>query len=264
MAAGAGIILGAFVFFISGLLRAPLLNALPQVIEFAATIDRYVPIPYACRLILTIFASIAAANALNAILWVFYGRGGRGTEKRIYDKVVGRFGNSMSQLFRKAAARQKLVLLTLKSRKIYCGRILEVPNNINDDDAYVEILPSFSTWRDKDSLRMGGEKTEYPVIALWEAKQYLYSRQGVLRIFDHMVESFGDVAANAITLERERLQREINEAQAVIDKFGDYDIAEVNDWIKVIPVREIESASFYDPDAYRAWFQIIVDASPTK
>lgn len=31
----------------------------------------------------------------------------------------------------------------------------------------------------------------------------------------------------------------------------DFDIA---DWIKVISIKEIESASFYDPDAYTAWF----------
>lgn len=254
MAAGAGLVLGAFVFGLTGFLKAmPSLQG-GYIMFVGKAIDAAIPVPYACRLLLTIVAAVVGALSLNGILWIRYGRTGRPTAKRVYNKLTDHYGNPLCQLLRKAADNQKLVLITLKSRKIYCGRILEVPPNIEDADACVEILPSFSAYRDKDTLRMGGERTDYPVISLWEASQYIYSTKKILEFFEREVkaEELGQV--EAIVAERERLSKEISEAQAVIDKFGDFDPSEISDWIKVISIKEIESASFYDPDAYKAWF----------
>lgn len=254
MAAGAGLVLGAFVFGVTGILRsAPYLQG-GFILAIGRAIDVAIPVPYACRLLLTIVVAVAGAFALNLILWLRYGRTGRPTAKRVYNKLTDHFGNALCQLLRKAADNQKLVLVTLKSRKIYCGRILEVPPNIENSDACVEILPSFSAYRDKDTLRMGGERTDYPVISLWEAKQYIYSRKGILEFFDREVAANRFGYAERIAVEREKLANDIAEAQAVIDKFGDFDPDGISDWIKVIAIKEIESASFYDPDAYKAWF----------
>lgn len=253
MAAGAGLILGALVFVATGVIKSSANFADSEILAVAATIDRTIPVPYACRLVLTILLSVAIAFFLNGLLWMRYGRKGRPTAKRVYNKLTGHFGNPLAQLLRRAAEQQKLVLLTLKSRKIYCGRIWELPPDIEDEDACVEVLPSFSTYRDKDTLRMGAEKTDYPVIALWEATQYLYSNRELLRFFDHEVARFGDVSGEAIAQERMRLIADIDEAQSVVAQFGDLEV-NVEDWIKVIPLKEIESASFYDPDAYKAWF----------
>src|SRR5690606_27060386 len=154
----------------------------------------------------------------------------------------------------------KLVMLTLKSRKIYCGRILEVPPNIDGDQAYVEFLPSFSGYRDKETLRLGPGRTEYPIIKIWEVQQYLYSLKGVLDFFEEEIEAFGDIgSAQAVAEERERLESEIRDTESALESLSSNPI-DVSDWIKVIPVREIESATFYDPDSYDSWFASIEDA----
>ena len=259
MAAGAGLILGAFVFVVTGLIRENAGLADSSIFAIAAAIDRTIPVPYACRLLLTIVFAVVGAFLLNGLLWLRYGRKGRPTAKRVYNKLTGMFGNPLSQLLRRGAEQQKLVLLTLKSRKIYCGRIWELPTDIEDEDACVELLPSFSTYRDKNTLRMGLEKTDYPVIALWEATQYLYSTRGLLEFFEDEVARFGDLSGQAIASERARLMADIDEAQSVVAQFGDRTV-NVDDWIKVIPLKEIESASFYDPDAYKAWFATVQDS----
>lgn len=256
MAAGSGLLLGSAVFLITGAVKAPASFGGSPLHELAKAIDSSIPVPFACRLLATLFFSIAAAFFLNCILWLAYGRGRRPTAKRVYNKLTDSFGNPLCQLLRKAADKQKLVMLTLKSRKIYCGRILEVPPNIEREDACVELLPSFSSYRDKDTLRMGKEKTDYPVIALWEAKQYLFSREQMLEALMFEISKHGYAPPTGlIQAEIEKIQAEIADAKAVIHQFGEPTGFNPSDWMKVISIKEIESASFYDADAYHVWFE---------
>jgi hypothetical protein len=84
---------------------------------------------------------------------------GEETAKKIYSHLVEKHGTPLAQLLRTAAEKEKLVMVALKSRKFYCGRILKVPTNLDSDSAFVEMLPRFSGYRDKDTLKMGKEKT---------------------------------------------------------------------------------------------------------
>lgn len=255
MAAGSGLVLSAVIFLITSAIKNSGDFVGSPIHNFATNIDSSIPVPYACRLLATVAFSVVAGLFLNFLLWLRYGRTGRPTAKRIYNKLTDSFGNALCQLLRKGADRQKLVMLTLKSRKIYCGRILEVPPNIERDDACIELLPSFSGYRDKDTLRMGKEKTDYPVIALWEARQYLFSRRETLDAFLEAASQYADAApAGMLSQEIANLEADIAEAQTVIDQFGEPPHFDPNDWIKVISIKEIESASFYDPEAYEAWF----------
>lgn len=255
MAAGSGALISSLVFAITGVLLS--LKAVPPwVLVIAHAIDASIPIPFACRLIATLVAGAALGIALNFLLWPFYGWSSKKVAKGIYNKLIDKHGNSLTQLLRKATDRQKLVILTLKSRKIYCGRILEVPSSIERDDACIEILPSFSAYRDKDTLRMGRERTDYPVIALWEARRYLDSRKSVLETFEYLVRKIGEDSYDREELiaARNSLAKDISDAEAGIQSVGEPPNFDANDWIKIIPVGEIESASFYDPDAYEKWF----------
>lgn len=136
-----------------------------------------------------------------------------------------------------------------------------MPPNIDGDQAYVEFLPSFSGYRDKETLRLGVGRTEYPIIKIWEVQQYLYSQRGVLDFFDEHVEAFGDIgSAQAVAEERHRLESEIQDAESALASLTTNAIV-VSDWIKVIPVREIESATFYDPDSYDSWFASTEEAN---
>jgi hypothetical protein len=106
---------------------------------------------------------------------------------------------------------------------------------------------------------MGPEKTDYPVIALWEARQYLYSRKAVRDEFDRAIGELGyegTGSVHAIASVRSKLDSDITEAQSVIDQFGQPPHFDPHDWIKVIPLKEVESASFYDPEAYEVWFAL--------
>lgn len=254
MAAGSGLVLGASVFFITGQVAYADWFTGGVLHRIALAIDRSLPVPHACRLLATIFSAVLLAAFLNGLLWIRYGSRGRPTGKRVYNKLTDAFGNPLSQLLRKAADKQTLVMLNLKSRKIYCGRILEVPPDIESDDACIEILPSFSGYRDKDTLRMGREKTNYPVIDLWEARQFIFSRRQFLKFFDEIERSASAALREEIRVERAEVEADIRGAEEIVNSFGEPVAFEPTDWVKVIPVREIESASFYDPDAYESWF----------
>jgi len=260
MAAGSGLLIGAAVFAATGQIKLVPGFQGTSVHLVAAAIDAAIPVPYACRLVATILAAIGCGFLVNGILWLKYGRDNRPIARRVYNRLTDKFGNPLAQMLRRAADGQKLVMLTLKSRKIYCGRILEVPPNIDGDQAYVEFLPSFSGYRDKETLRLGPGRTEYPIIKIWEVQQYLYSLKGVLDFFEEEIEAFGDIgSAQAVAEERERLESEIRDTESALESLSSNPI-DVSDWIKVIPVREIESATFYDPDSYDSWFASIEDA----
>lgn len=279
MSAGSGIVLGASVFLVVSGIK-PLLPGDSWPLRIAQFINQSIPVPYAFRLILALIGSAAFASLLN-LFSVWFVRGAkerqqhlkgepRNRAQRVYDRLTDTHGSPMAQLFRRAADNQSLVMLTLKSRKIYCGRIFEAPPNIDAADACIEILPSFSAYRDKDSLRMGEVRTEYPVIELWIARQRLYTLEENIRLFDQNVTRLssgmvGPQRSAAIVekfLRRTRRLLEIQreeaaEAVAGFQGMKDFDI---EDWIKVISIKEVESASFYDPSAYAMWFSKVPSA----
>ena len=111
---------------------------------------------------------------------------------------------------------------------------------------------------------MGEVRTEYPVIELWIARQRLYTLEENIRLFDlnakdlfsHVVGAKRDLAQAEKFLRRTRrmLEAQSKEASEVVSRFQGAKDLDVEDWIKVISIKEVESASFYDPDAYAMWF----------
>lgn len=269
MAAGTGLVLGAVIFAVTGMAR-PWLDSHSWVLKVAHSLDAAIPIPYACRLLLTIAASVLLSGLLNFLsVQLVRGRrsekvhangGSRSRAQCVYDRLTEQYGSPMAQLFRRAADRQKLVMITLRSRKIYCGRVFEVPPDIDFPDACIEVLPSFSACRDKDNLRMGESRTDYPVIDLWVARQRVYSLEEQIKLFDLEVkERFQAQVRDPIGKKffrrtKRMLEAELSEARQLVDNVSGGRDFDVSDWIKVIPIREIESASFYDSEAYKAWF----------
>lgn len=256
LAAGSGLLISSFVFVVGAWIASFTWFNGSWIQWLAHGIDSSIPIPKACLLLLTVFVSAALGFFLNFLIWLRYGNKDQPVAKRVYNKLTDRFGNSLCQILRRGADRQKLVLLNLKSRKVYCGRVLEVPPNIELDGSCVELLPIFSGYRDKDTLRFGAERTEYPVIALWEAKQYAKSRAEVLKEFDRIIGKIGTQAFDPeeLATQREALVSEIDEAGKLIAQFNGPAEINLEDWVKVFPIAEIESASFYDAEAYMSWF----------
>lgn len=271
MAAGSGMLLGALVFGVLGLLRTQLNND-SSIILVAGAINGAIPVPHASRLLATMVTSVALARLLNLIsVWLVGGRGAladspdglkaRSRAQRVYDRLTEREGGAMAQLLRRAVDEQKLVMLTLKSRKIYCGRVFEIPFDLDEDRACIEILPSFSTWRDKDSLKLGEPRTEYPVNDLWEAQQRLYSVEEQLSLVDaHLSDpAFSDMkdterGRKFLRRVKRGFEQERDELDSLIREVSSGREIDINDWIKVILIKEIESLSFYDSEAYKDWF----------
>lgn len=253
MAAGSGFILGAVAFVFAHLIR-PLLGAKAEGIsEF---ISAAIPMPHAGKMILTLVAAVLLGFVFNGIAWLRFCRRQKPTAKCVYDSLTRRFGNPLDQLFRQATEAQKLVVITFKSRKVYCGRVMEVPGNLGADGAFIELLPLFSGYRDKDTLCFGDRKTKYPVITLWEVKRYIYSVEQKIAIVDsHLREFRGEAAHKFLMIRRRRLEKELAAAQSELEGVKEPPNFDPADWIKVFPVAEIESASFYDADAYEVWFK---------
>jgi hypothetical protein len=260
MAAGSGVFLACFVFLASAALAGTLESCLPALNRISAWLNQAIPVPHASKILLTLISAVVLPLLFNLLLRIRYGER---TAQRVFNRLTDRFGNPLCRLLRSAADRQKLVVLTFSSRKVYCGRVLEVPQDIEREDACVELLPSFSGYRDKDTLRFGKERTDYPVIALWEAKRYLEGRQAVLSEFDKLRAKL--VAGGTLFEDhdetRSALVEEIESARAVIEGIGAPPNFDPGDWIKIFPIREIESASFYDTDAYERWFLTAPEAN---
>lgn len=253
MAAGSGLFLGAAVF-IGTSTPWPFVDRGSS--DAVLAVNSAIPVPHGSRLLLTLLFAIALAYVLNGLLWLGYLRRSKPTARCVYDKLTGVFGNPLDQLFRRAAESQKLVIVTLRSRKVYCGRITETPGNLNDAGAFIELLPSFSGFRDKDTLRFGDRRTEYPVITLWEAKQYIYSLQQVLALVSsHLGTATDPRVQQILSRRRQRLEHDLAEARAIVSDVGEPPGFDPNDWVKVLPVAEVESASFYDSRAYDVWFK---------
>ena len=61
-----------------------------------------------------------------------------------------RVNNSLERLLYRATRRKKMVMITLDDNKVYCGYVDWIPGSPGSTDAYLEILPVFSGYRDSD------------------------------------------------------------------------------------------------------------------
>jgi hypothetical protein len=192
---------------------------------------------------------------------------GDSTWEWLFAKLTLRFGSPLQRLLIRAAERQDLVMLSLHSRKVYCGLIARLPASPRSgDQQYVQIIPKFSATRDKDSLRLADHIDYFP-FSLWQAQQRVSS----LKRLRSMLERIG--VSHELPLRGEvptvaDIQKEISELEellADVDKNvapGYLERLRIDDWAKVIPVAQIESASVFDEEAFDGWFANEVSAGP--
>jgi hypothetical protein len=65
-----------------------------------------------------------------------------------------RAASSLDRLFYRATQRGKMVMLTLDDGKVYCGYIDWIPGNPNAADAFLEVQPVFSGYRESEGKRV--------------------------------------------------------------------------------------------------------------
>jgi hypothetical protein len=220
-------------------------------------------------LLFTIGLAVVGAVGLNLVIWCVYRFVGppaptgrhEPTWTWVYALMAARSGDPMQRMLVEAATslgpgsgpRDRLVLLTLSSRKVYCGFVIEVAPMHRADDRYVRMIPVFSATRHKDSLRFS-EQIDYPVVHYWRIQRTLQSVQQRLTALA--------ASGTASSVELAKLRQERDDLAAAVEEFADSDPAtrlyldsvDIHDWIKVIPLAEVETASFHDEVAYRQWF----------
>lgn len=67
---------------------------------------------------------------------------------------TNRATNSLERLFYRITRRGKMVMLTVGDGKVYCGYIDWIPGNPGATEAFLEILPVFSGYRETESKRV--------------------------------------------------------------------------------------------------------------
>lgn len=174
----------------------------------------------------------------------------------VFSSLAGRLGSPLQQLLVHAINNEKLVIINLTSRKVYCGTVLRLPPMFRSDDQFIEIIPVFSSSRDKNTLALG-PRLDYPVVQYWRACRWRDELEALIRK--------DDVAPQHMQLpepHREQIEILLSEARSRIDEFkkgdeGYLDSLNIADWSKIIPIKMIESASIYDEQAHKQWFSEI-------
>ena len=253
--AGSGLLLGMLAFAMAPLVRAMIVSssALAMIAPWFSTTY---PFPNAAALSLALVLGPALALVLNLLLAGLrhlFAESGLPTISWINQGLTKRYGHPLAQLLRRAVDEQKLIFVALKSRKVYVGRVLEIPGDTESENAYLELLPKFSTARDKDSLRLISHRTEYPAFTVWEARRFKESREEVRNELRSTKLPSGTTEEDRSEALKE-LENDIAQADAELKKIPVHDEFSIQDWLKVIPISEIELASFYDDRAHAAWF----------
>ncbi|MCU0756952.1 MAG: hypothetical protein MUE46_17890 [Xanthomonadales bacterium] len=239
--------------FAIGLVAFPLYRALPESLTqgwYAAVYPAETG-PLALALLL----SVGLAWLLNLAYYSRFALATRSPRTRTWDHVyrtlARRHGTPLQKLLFDAADEQKLVLVTLTSRKVYCGYVLQLPPAFKVDDQYIEIIPKFSSARHKDDLTML-KRLDYPAVEYWECCLWRDKLRATLKI-DQQFNQFTLEQRNALANELQSVDEKIQRFEAQ-DSEGYLGAFQISEWTKVIPMKLIESASIFDEQAHRQWF----------
>lgn len=159
--------------------------------------------------------------------------------EQILSKSLEKIDDSIALLVIKANRSGKLIQVNLKSRKVYVGEPIERPISVWRTMTHLRILPKFSGARDKDSLKWTDDRTDYPAFAKYRLSARL-EVIGSMKIEAHLLEEKTKIEESLVELE----------------------FIDLEDWIKIIPVSEIETISLFDEAAYGKWFS--VSSSPAS
>lgn len=218
------------------------------------------PLAHAGELLFTLILAVLFGCGMNLLeyarIWIKTSRNDtddkRSYRERLLHHLTKKYGNPMKRFFVEAFERQSLVLLSLRSRKVYCGKLVRVTTLSREEDQFVEILPIFSDVRDSKKLKFS-ERTEYPASTLWELRQRRVVLLGLL------ANKVSAVPAGQSAMFRDIVEKELASINGLLSKRspGERKYADkirIDDWVKHIPLADIEIASVYDKTANDLWF----------
>jgi hypothetical protein len=232
-----------------------------------------IPVPYGLTFIATIALAFALGHLSNIYLWVRKKVKAPDDKRRVsvwaFWRCMPEHITAMDELLRRAVFADSLVLLCLKSRKVYCGVVSETRGNHESSIAHVQIIPAFSITRNKDTLQFEkGTKTEYKAYYLKKAferketlNQMIEDSAFLLEIIEkrlqQMVRNDRKLNRDLLVTLRETIQQQKTERQQIekdLEPYSQRGSFDLSDWVKIIPVSEIESASLYKDEDYGKWF----------
>lgn len=269
-----GMLIGAIAFPVCSLVREHLdlvpRNSGNELLQVARWIQASIPFPYVTTYLVAMGIAVVAGHLFNIYLFFRKTFKSPGDSRRVsvwaYWRCMPESISALDKLIRRAVMHDSLVLLCLKSRKVYCGVVSEVRGTQEATASYINIIPAFSIARNKDTLQFEwSSKTEYKAYSLKRAidrKRSLDAEisraQDLARAVELAARGRGfiiDEAATeaiwqpvrALKADREALERKLAEVD------GDIDLSE---WTKVIPVTELESLSLYKNEDHAKWFDV--------
>gem|GEM_PF-5562909 len=165
---------------------------------------------------------------------------------------VRRSGNPMRRMLVQAVDSNgaQLLLLSLSSRKVYCGAVRRLPSTTSGEE-FIEVIPMFSATRNKDTL-LFEHRIDYPAFHIWRLRRRIDMLMRLSKLAARNAE-----AANDLDVIEEELADHMALLASVTETAPEHykDKIDIDLWSKVIPARTIESLSFFDEEGNDRWFR---------
>jgi len=183
-----------------------------------------------------------------------------------YWREMSEHVTALDELVRRAVSDDSLVMICLKSRKVYCGLISGIRGVHESAMVHIQLIPAFSITRDKDSLKFLPEtRTEYRAFSLKRAFDRKASLDSEIRDIARLVRvlravrSMSEASPDEPTIAGvksygRQLIRERTDLVENLARYGALQSFDATEWLKVIPASEIESASLYKDGDFDRWF----------
>ncbi|MGJ4728321.1 hypothetical protein [Luteimonas sp. SDU101] len=164
--------------------------------------------------------------------------------------MTAKFGDPMQQTLVRAVTQQRLVQVCLKGGRVYIGLVYRIPSRAHVETAYVELQTHYSLQRQASDGKFPAETTwtKYPGVV---AAKLRWERE-TMKTLKETVMNRTDIRAQAKRTVIGKIDIEIAEISTQIAGLEDgLKGVSAEDWIRVIPVTELETLAFFDPEVFK-------------
>ena len=166
--------------------------------------------------------------------------------------LANHLGEPLVQFLKRAESEGLKVQITLGSDKVYIGLIKRLPARIHHEASFIELLSEYSFSRSEKTGRFPAKSawTVYPAVKLAELKAYRYTKT-ITALEVRKARNSSNVQDVRKVL-HSLLSDILGIKKSITEISGFYDM-DVDNWVRLIPVSEIESLAYFDEAAFD-WF----------
>lgn len=196
-----------FVAFIIRALAKEWLSHFERLHDALDWLHAAIPVPFGLTFLLAILLACVLGFVGNGLLVLYKFVVDRKDRRRlsvwVYWKCMAEHVTALDQLLRRAVFANELVLLCLKSRKVYCGAIFDITGKQESAIAHVQLIPIFSITRDKDLLKfVPSTRTDYRAYGLKLAFDRSSTLRRLIRSFLQLYKTISNSKRDADRLSR--------------------------------------------------------------